>query len=89
MLVVGQPSPSWPPPWDPAAGPPPGAGGEPTPPRGYPPPTWPSQGQLDYTKSAVTALLLVLALPWLAYKLVTNPGEVLAGAGRQHIKPNS
>jgi hypothetical protein len=55
--------------------------------RGFPPPGWPVKDQLDYTSKAITTLLLVLALPWLAYKLVTNPREVLTGAAQQHIRP--
>jgi hypothetical protein len=88
VLVVGR-SEAWPPAWDPAA-PAAGPAAPPTaqaPPTGYPPPGWPTKDQLDYTNKAVTALLLVLALPWLAYKLVTRPSEVLSGAARQHIKP--
>jgi hypothetical protein len=55
---------------------------------GYPPANWPSRDQLDYTIKAVTALILVLALPWVAFKLMTNPSAVLAGAGRTAIKGN-
>lgn len=51
--------------------------------RTYPPAGWPSLGQLTYTKEIVTVLLLVLALPWLVGKLVTDPGSVLAGLGRR------
>jgi hypothetical protein len=47
---------------------------------------WPQLGDLQYVKEAITVLLLVLALPWLALNLVRRPQYVLAGAGRQHIK---
>jgi hypothetical protein len=55
--------------------------------RGFPPASWPTVGQLDYTQKLITALLLVLALPWLVGKLLTNPAMVLAGVGRRHLKP--
>lgn len=48
----------------------------------YPPATWPSKDQLDYTQKAITCLLLVLALPWLVHKLLTRPGDVLSGRGK-------
>lgn len=76
---------TWPPAWDPAADAQPAAASHAPAARGYPPTGWPTRDQLDYTKAAITALLLVLALPWLSYKLVTQPSEVLAGAARQHI----
>jgi flagellar biogenesis protein FliO len=50
---------------------------------GYPPSGWPSKDALDYTQKLVTVLLLLLALPWLVYKLVTDPGRVLAGAAKK------
>lgn len=51
----------------------------------YPPRSWPSKEQLDYTQKAITCLLLILALPWLVYKLLTAPSQLIAGAGRQHV----
>lgn len=42
----------------------------------------PSLAQLTYAKEFITVALLLLALPWLATKLVTRPGEVLAGVAR-------
>lgn len=64
---------TWPPPKpeSPAAG------------RGYPPAGWPSRGSLTYTKELITCLLLVLALPWLVVKLLSDPGTVLTGLGRR------
>jgi hypothetical protein len=52
-----------------------------------PRPGWPAHADLSYIKEAITALLLLLALPWLAINLVRRPGYVLAGAARQHVKP--
>jgi hypothetical protein len=49
----------------------------------------PSHQQLSYWKEAITVLLLVLALPWLAFKLVTKPGSVLTGAGRKAVHGKS
>jgi hypothetical protein len=49
----------------------------------------PSRDQLTYAKELMTVVLLALAFPWLIVKLLTNPGTVLAGAGRKHIgKPS-
>jgi hypothetical protein len=53
--------------------------------RSYPPAGWPTHAQLTYTKEAITALLLVLALPWLVSKLLTDPGAVLAGLGQRQV----
>jgi hypothetical protein len=47
---------------------------------------WPAIDDLRYVKEAITVLLLVLALPWLALNLVRRPQYVLAGAAKQHIK---
>jgi hypothetical protein len=50
------------------------------------PPGWaPPLGAVQYVKEAVTALLLVLALPWLMWKLVTDPASLLKHAGRKHV----
>jgi hypothetical protein len=79
----------WPPPWSPDAAP--ITGGDwaraPTHRAAYPPAGWPSKEQADYTTKLITAGLLVLALPWLVIKLLTDPGAVFAGAARQHLKP--
>jgi hypothetical protein len=45
----------------------------------------PELGQLDYFIKASTALLLLLALPWLLLKLTTDPAAVLRGATRHHL----
>lgn len=70
-------------PWLGAAAP---QGGLPTPaPAGgkYPPAGWPAKESLAYTKELITCALLVLALPWLVVKLITDPGLVLSGLGRR------
>jgi hypothetical protein len=46
----------------------------------------PAKSTLDYTNAAITALVLVLALPWLLRKLATNPAEVISAAGRKTVK---
>jgi hypothetical protein len=53
--------------------------------RQFPPPQWPRQDQLTYAKELVTVLLLLLALPWLVVKLLTDPASVLSGLGRRHV----
>lgn len=45
----------------------------------------PAKSTLDYTNAAITAFVLVLALPWLLRKLATNPGDVIAAAGRKTV----
>jgi hypothetical protein len=52
------------------------------------PPGWaPPLGAVQYVKDTVTALLLVLALPYVLYKLVTRPAWLLDHAGRKHVQP--
>jgi hypothetical protein len=48
----------------------------------YPPAGWPSKDQITYTKEAITTLFLVLALPYVVTRLLTNPGGLIAGIGR-------
>lgn len=55
------------------------------PPRRFPPAGWPNLAQLTYTKEAITVLLLLLALPWLVGRLLSDPGSVLAGIGRRQV----
>jgi hypothetical protein len=52
-------------------------------PRAWPPPDGPTLGQLTYTKELITVVLLLLALPWLVSKLLTDPGQVFSGLGRR------
>jgi hypothetical protein len=68
-----------------------GLGGEelvqatPSPPVGWAPPiAMPPKEALSYWREAITLALLLLALPWLVLKLITDPERVLAGAARKH-----
>jgi hypothetical protein len=45
----------------------------------------PPKDQLDYFTKAGTALLLLLALPWLLVQLVKRPRYVIKNAGRHHL----
>lgn len=44
----------------------------------------PNKQRLEYTKLLLEVLLLVLALPWLLYRLATNPRELIKGIGHHH-----
>jgi len=44
----------------------------------------PSQARLEYLKTALELLLLVLAMPYLLYRLATNPSSLFRGVGRWH-----
>jgi hypothetical protein len=44
----------------------------------------PGRAAIGYWREAITLALLLLALPWLVLKLITDPARVLAGAGRKH-----
>jgi hypothetical protein len=70
------PGASWPPRWST-----PGSG-----PDVYPPATWPTKGQIDYTRSLIVLGLLLLALPWIVLKLASSPGDVLGVLGRGAIE---
>lgn len=52
-------------------------------PAGYPPVGWPTLGQLVWTKELIVVLLLVLALPWLMRRLLTNPADILDGVAKR------
>lgn len=52
----------------------------------FPPRAWPSKDQLIYTREAITVLLMLLALPWLVWKLLTQPAAVLANRGQAALK---
>lgn len=57
-----------------------GGGGVP-----WAPPAWaPPRDALTYAKDAVTALFLLLALPYVVLKLLTDPGRLLVGAAKKH-----
>lgn len=70
---------------------PPTGGGQPPPaapdaPGGFPPATWPSKDQLEYLRTLVVVVFLLLALPWVATKLITDPAELLSGAGKRVVR---
>lgn len=46
-----------------------------------PPGKMPAAPAVRYWRDAITLGLLVVALPWLLYHLLTNPSRVLAGRG--------
>ena len=46
-----------------------------------PPSALPDASAVRYWRDAITLALILIALPWLLYHLVTNPGRVLAGRG--------
>lgn len=52
-----------------------------------PPAGWPRLAQLSYVKEAITALLLLLTLPYVVLKLVTRPRTIITDLGRKHVKP--
>jgi hypothetical protein len=67
---------------------PPIGGGQPPPvpgpdPGGFPPASWPSKDQLEYAR---TLIVVVLLLPWVAKKIITDPAELFSGAGKRVIK---
>ena len=81
---------TWPPPWSDRGGagtatvvgsaiPAAGAGA-------FPPPSWPSKAQIDYAQAAILLGLLVLALPWLVSKLLTDPAQLLSGLGQRAVR---
>lgn len=48
---------------------------------------WPAKSTLDYHKTLLELLLLVLALPWLLKQLAKHPGQVSREAAQHHLKP--
>ncbi len=52
-----------------------------------PRPGWPAKTTLDYHKTLIELLLLVLAIPWLVKQLVKHPGQVSREAANHHLKP--
>lgn len=54
-----------------------------------PPPRagWPAKSTLDYHKTLIELLLLVLAIPWILKQLVKHPGQVSREAAKHHLKP--
>lgn len=57
--------------------------------RVYPPASWPRKESLTYTKELITTMLLVLALPWLVIKLLTDPALLMSGLGRSAATPRT
>jgi hypothetical protein len=56
--------------------------------RASPRPGWPAKDQLDYHKTLIELVLLVLAGVWVLKALVTKgPGAVVDAAGRKHLNP--
>lgn len=47
---------------------------------------WPSKQALDYHKTLIELLLLVLAIPWLLKQLATHPAQVSKQAAQHHLK---
>lgn len=43
----------------------------------WPPPGFPSKAQIDYTTALIALSLLLLMLPWLLGKVVTDPGKLV------------
>lgn len=54
----------------------------------FPPEGWPSKAQVDYTTALIFLGLLLLALPWIMGKLLTDPEGVI-GQGRRIVLRNS
>lgn len=55
---------------------------------GWRPPGWaPPLAAVTYVKESATTLLLVLALPYVFFKLLTAPGHLLKSLGRHHAAP--
>lgn len=79
----------WPPAWAPAEQPTSLPVGSAAPARGgggFPPEGWPTKEQIDYAQAAILLLLLLLALPWVLSKLLTNPSSLVAAiAGRRML----
>jgi hypothetical protein len=46
-----------------------------------PPGSLPCHSTLRYAKDAVTVLVMLVALPWLLWNLVTRPHSVMRGSG--------
>lgn len=67
--------------WPPANDGPAQAGSEP--PLSFPPDGWPRKSQIEYATALLLLGLLLLSLPWLVIKLLTNPEEVFAAATRR------
>lgn len=49
-----------------------------------PPGGMPHHSSLRYCKDMIACLVMLIALPWLLWALVTKPQRVLSGAGVPH-----
>ena len=47
---------------------------------------WPSRSQMEYAKVALELLLLLLALPWIVGRLLSDPAGLMRNLGRTHEK---
>lgn len=63
-----------------AATPPATSSGGRTPPAG-----WPAKSDLDYVKTTIELLLLLLAVPWLVRRIVRNPKSTARAAADHHL----
>ncbi len=73
---------NWPPPWEGRAGADSATVGRAVPAAGvghFPPAGWPTKAQVDYAQAIIILGLLLLALPWVVGKLLTNPGALASG----------
>lgn len=46
----------------------------------------PAKGTLDYLKTAIELLFLLLAIPWVIRELVRSPGRASRKAANTHLK---
>jgi hypothetical protein len=72
-----------PPSWLPLLEPAKGGAGAPGPGAEHPipGPGWPRRETVEYLSKLIVLVLLILALPWLVSKLLTNPAEVVGHSG--------
>jgi hypothetical protein len=47
---------------------------------------WPSKQQLDYLKTALELLLLLIAIPWVLRELARDPAGLSKKAAAHHLK---
>jgi hypothetical protein len=47
---------------------------------------WPAKSTLDYHKTLIELLLLVLAIPWILKQLAKHPAKVSQQAAGHHLK---
>lgn len=50
---------------------------------------WPAKATLDYHKTLIELLLLVLAIPWILKQLAEHPGKVSREAAAHHLRPGA